>query len=65
MGPTGRRCGVAGGERVPPALLGWYFKRKLSILDYFRFQGDCSFMMVRVEMWVEISILPVEPFTTV
>ena len=21
-----RRCGVAGGERVPPAPLGWYFK---------------------------------------
>ena len=24
FGPTGRQCGIAGGERVPPVLLGWY-----------------------------------------
>ena len=29
MGPTGRRCGVAGGERVPLAPLGWYFGKNV------------------------------------
>ena len=29
-----RRCGVAGGERVPPLLLGWYF------IEIFLFKGQ-------------------------
>ena len=24
-----RRCGVAGGERVPPSPLGWYFRNQI------------------------------------
>ena len=30
-----RRCGVAGGERVPPAPLGWYFKCFLVMKEKF------------------------------
>ena len=26
-----RRCGVAGGERMPPSLLGWYSNKKSAV----------------------------------
>ena len=46
LGPTGRRCGVAGGERVPPAPLGWYFMLFFILFISFFFLSLISFIMI-------------------
>ena len=42
-----RRCGVAGGERVPPAPLGWYWENAQYLLRISCFLGKYSVFMLQ------------------